>query len=309
MLSNCSLRIEFALERQFSFIPNHHHRRSFATIRYVKFHKRRCNRLTAVIPICVLRQDTNMPDICNIEQTTSAEERLHPIALNCIFKAIFPLVEEELLDYALCRGPNSPWSRRLRTKKALMLVSRKWSLSAATFLYRDIVVRRVSSLVTLADILRQDPCRGSMIKALRLDCLVSTSMNEVARDTLCLILDSCPSLRTLDLGRFFIPSFLTNDWPHETKFDGASVDATICAISRRTPLFKSSPSSRTSQTRIISRQYLFSRKLHIWSPLPFQSRSGLKRAQTLCLFLVSRSCRSSSHEVFGRSNVPTYNTW
>lgn len=116
-----------------------------------------------------------------------------------------------------------------------MLVSRKWSLSAARFLYRDIVVRRVSSLVTLAETLRQDPCRGAMIQALQLDCLVPTSMNEVARDALCLILDSCSNLRTLGLGRFFISSFLTDDWPHETKFDSASVDATIRAISRRTP--------------------------------------------------------------------------
>lgn len=165
----------------------------------------------------------------------SAIERLHHIALHCIFETLFPLYEEELLDCSIYRGPESPWCRRLRTKKALMLVSRNWSPPAATFLYRDVVLPRVSGLIGLAETLRQSPQHGAMIQTLRLDCFIPKSLNKSAGDALSLIFDRCPNMCTLYLGRLFIPSYLTNEWPWESKFDKASVTATVHAISHRAP--------------------------------------------------------------------------
>ncbi|KAF7798445.1 hypothetical protein EIP86_009666 [Pleurotus ostreatoroseus] len=157
-------------------------------------------------------------------------KKLHHIVLGCIFESAFPAHEENLLDYSLSRGPNNPWCQRLRTKKAVILVSRECAVLTVKFLYRDITIRRISGLIALAETLHQKPQYGSIVKTLQLDCLVPTSMNKIAAESVCLVLDSCPKLYTLRFGTFFISSFLTHDWPLETELDQMSADATITAI-------------------------------------------------------------------------------
>ncbi|KAF7798446.1 hypothetical protein EIP86_009667 [Pleurotus ostreatoroseus] len=175
-----------------------------------------------------------MQDLQNTNTSPSAAERMHHIALDYIFAAIFPDDEENLLDHSVCRGPDSVWCRRLRMKKALMLVSPAWTIPAARYLYRDIALRRVSNLIALAETLRKNPEYGCMIKILRLECIISRSSNKLASRSILAVLANCTNLHGLHLGTLFISSFLTDDWPRDTKFVQASVDSTIDVISRRT---------------------------------------------------------------------------
>jgi hypothetical protein len=62
-----------------------------------------------------------------------------------------------LFNPALTLGPNSPWSRVLRFKKAVPLVCKDWFDVGNEHLYREIVIRRPGQITVLLSTIQSSP--------------------------------------------------------------------------------------------------------------------------------------------------------
>ncbi|THG93343.1 hypothetical protein EW026_g7868 [Hermanssonia centrifuga] len=125
--------------------------------------------------------------------------RLHAIALDLIFQAIFP--QAGFLNPSLSFGPEAPWARALRTKKALTLVCKFWQGHALPYLYSDIVIRHVGQLPALARTIRSAPgLYGCLVKSLKILCEITYyPYKAFARNSLIYIFQHCPNLRALSI--------------------------------------------------------------------------------------------------------------
>lgn len=60
------------------------------------------------------------------------------------------LLPAVFLDPSIVLGPGSAWCEDMRMRKSLTLVCRNWGRIAKQYLYRDIILRRVSQAVLLS---------------------------------------------------------------------------------------------------------------------------------------------------------------
>lgn len=127
---------------------------------------------------------------------------VHAIALRLIFEAVFP--PEGFLDPSLSAGPDSPWCRAQRTRKALTLVCRDWRQVALPFLYRDVVIRRMGQMAALRRTIDSNPTFYSqMIRSFTILCNVSLNFRALVSDCLASLLNRCTRLKSLSFGPMF----------------------------------------------------------------------------------------------------------
>ena len=136
-------------------------------------------------------------------------QSLHHIALRFVFEFVFP--PDGFLNPLLTLGPDSPWSRALRMRKALILVCKQWYAVALPFLYDNVAIRRVGQIAALKRTLDDVPGRGSTIRSMTLLCHVPKNMVSFVASALSDVLSSCTSLTSLSLGPMFSSSI---DGPH-----------------------------------------------------------------------------------------------
>ena len=127
--------------------------------------------------------------------------RIHHIALELIFEASLP--PEPLIDSSLSYGPESTWSERLRTQKALTLVCHNWHEVAVALLYHDIVLRRVNQIPALLRTLRLNPNLRDLIKHITFACYVPEAWDDVTSRSITLLIGLCPNLRSINFSMPF----------------------------------------------------------------------------------------------------------
>lgn len=109
-------------------------------------------------------------------------------------------------------------------RKALTLVCRQWHDVALPFLYRDVVIRRVSQLAALRRTLEGTPDHYTKIRSMTLLCHIPGNMTLFATIAISEILGSCTSLTTLSLGPIFsaeldcVPCVEANVVSHTAQF-------------------------------------------------------------------------------------------
>lgn len=122
----------------------------------------------------------------------------HEILLQ-IFEGTQPNSQYEC-NTSVVVGPQNPWLKNVRTKKALTLVCRAWCGPATRLLYADIVIRRMGQVAALARTFREDRSADSLshlVRKVTLDaCIVVPTFAEVVREDLELILQACTHLRS-----------------------------------------------------------------------------------------------------------------
>ena len=129
--------------------------------------------------------------------------RLHPIALRCVFDAIFP--PSRFLDPSLGNHSVSPWCQAMRTRKALTLVCREWRAVALPFLYGELILRRVGQLPALAATIRSNPeLFGPLIYSLSFSFHFPYGYRHMVENCIAFVLRKCLNLRTLAFTSAFI---------------------------------------------------------------------------------------------------------
>ncbi|THG99677.1 hypothetical protein EW026_g2723 [Hermanssonia centrifuga] len=129
---------------------------------------------------------------------------VHDIALRLIFEHIFP--PPQLLDPLLGAGPDSPWSRAVRTKKALTLVCKTWRSVALPLLYEHVVLRRTGQIYALERTMRAAPAVfGPMVRSIQFDTYVYQNHGKISQESLVYILEQCENLRSLTISAAFLP--------------------------------------------------------------------------------------------------------
>ena len=63
-------------------------------------------------------------------------------------------------------GASSPWSKDLRTKKALARVCKSWRRIATPFLYERVFLHRIGQLVSLVKVAEGSTCRHVFVQVL-----------------------------------------------------------------------------------------------------------------------------------------------
>lgn len=154
-----------------------------------------------------------------------ADAQLHTIALRLVLETISPA--PQFLDPSLTAGPDSPWCRALRTKKALLLVCRAWHNAALPLLYEDVVLRRSGQIYALARTIRSNPALyGPLIKKIRFSCYVHQNHESIARDSLVYILQHCPQLAAISFSTTFLP-MIDYTWTTESPTSSQTSDTVL----------------------------------------------------------------------------------
>lgn len=138
--------------------------------------------------------------------------RMHDIGLQLIFDVLTPSAED--LSPTPYRGPDSLWAQRIRTWKAVALVSRRWNLLANPYLYRYVGLRRVGQLLALVRTLKSTDGFGDMIKHLSFSCFVPNEWDSVTNESISYLLTKCPNIHSLSLMENF------SQWLHTFRQDG-----------------------------------------------------------------------------------------
>ncbi|KAJ7450330.1 hypothetical protein B0H11DRAFT_322963 [Mycena galericulata] len=144
---------------------------------------------------------------CNCKQITEGTSTLQGIPseiLHEIFDRVVP--PENLLNPSLHCGPNSAWCNAMVTKRALVLVSRDWYQAGIDFVYRHIVIRRLSQLPELLETLTALPGLGALVRSITFMCYVPCAFHDSTYATMERILQLCPGVTGVhDLLPFFVP--------------------------------------------------------------------------------------------------------
>ncbi|KAH7915234.1 hypothetical protein BJ138DRAFT_1122894 [Hygrophoropsis aurantiaca] len=107
-----------------------------------------------------------------------------------IFQYLIP--PTTFLDSSLCRGPRSPWSLALCTKKILISVCKTWYNVGIHLLYQQIVLRRFPQIHSLLQSLDLNSELGPMIMDITVSCFVSSDYSPVIKSELSRLLKYCP---------------------------------------------------------------------------------------------------------------------
>ncbi|PSR70518.1 hypothetical protein PHLCEN_2v13557 [Hermanssonia centrifuga] len=145
---------------------------------------------------------------------------VHDIALRLFFEHIFP--PPQLLDPLLGAGPDSPWSRAVRTKKALTLVCKTWRSVALPLLYEHVVLRRTGQIYALERTMRAAPAVfGPMVRSIQFDTYVYQNHGTISQESLVYILEQCENLRSLTISAAFLPmvDYIWSEYQEEEEWE------------------------------------------------------------------------------------------
>ncbi|KAJ7038987.1 hypothetical protein C8F04DRAFT_1088148 [Mycena alexandri] len=133
-----------------------------------------------------------------------AFDRLPAEILCHIFGMVLP--SENLLTSSLHCGPNSAWCNAMATKRALVLVSRKWYNNGIASLYRTIVIRRPFDLLALRDSLSTSTLLGGLVRSITLASYFPPTWENKVYHPMKRILELCPNVTSVNnLPPFLLP--------------------------------------------------------------------------------------------------------
>ncbi|KAH8103838.1 hypothetical protein BXZ70DRAFT_666516 [Cristinia sonorae] len=171
----------------------------------------------------------NQPSMANLTYSNILKRSwadIDFVALQLIIEMALPPVG--LLNPCLSFGPDSLWCRYIRAKKNLTLVSRHWRVAAIPFLYREIVLRRVTEVLAFAQMCITHPEHCSLAQTIQIMCYVPQTMRKAYTESVLAILEHCGRVTSLTFGPTFVGATFS-----DIGCSGSAYDYELCDVIRK----------------------------------------------------------------------------